>query len=326
MTRMMRRLATLMLNTPQCRNRPSTREIIPGTAKMSCAVLMDPRSENTTFQDRVKGPQEVPNEPSAASDVVKPGHDQIDLQGSSEQVQSLIGHASPMLTEARLPGPIASTLEVASGQHERHDPVLPQTGGPAGNALLTAWTGLVLLVLSIAELLTLFNVEGLLSWHVAIGALLVPPALLKTTTTGWRMIRYYAGNAAYQEAGPPPALLRLLGPLVVLTTLTLLGSGILLVLLGQQTSHHALFTALGQRIDWVTVHQGAFIVWATATGLHLLGRIIPALRLVFGSGSTNRVPGTAIRLSVLAVALAVAAGLAVLLVHVDTRWTTRHLF
>ena len=47
------------------------------------------------------------------------------------------------------------------------DHMLPRTGGPAGNAALTAWTGLTLLVLSVAELLTLFNVTGLISWHVA---------------------------------------------------------------------------------------------------------------------------------------------------------------
>src|SRR3954470_5743399 len=92
---------------------------------------------------------------------------------------------------------VAETVEVALGRTHRDDPVLPGTGGPAGNAVLTAWTGLVLLVLGVAELLTLFDVRGLLSWHVAIGALLVPPALLKTASTGWRLVRYYTGNPPY---------------------------------------------------------------------------------------------------------------------------------
>jgi hypothetical protein len=34
----------------------------------------------------------------------------------------------------------------------------------------------VLLVLFVAELLTLFDVRGLVDWHVAIGALAIPPA------------------------------------------------------------------------------------------------------------------------------------------------------
>lgn len=83
-----------------------------------------------------------------------------------------------------------------------------------------------------ADLLTLFDVNGLISWHVAIGALLLPPALLKTASTSWRMARYYTRNGPYLAAGPPPMLLRLLGPLVVVSTLRLLGSGVLLVLLG----------------------------------------------------------------------------------------------
>ena len=118
------------------------------------------------------------------------------------------------------------------------DPVVPGGGGPAGNVILTAWTGLVLLALSVAELLTLFDVRGLISWHVAIGVLLIPPALLKTGTTTWRMVQYYRGDGAYQQSGPPPLLLRL-GPLVVLSTLGLLATGVLLVLLGEETSRHA---------------------------------------------------------------------------------------
>src|SRR4051812_7118286 len=104
---------------------------------------------------------------------------------------------------------VAETVSVALGHAHRDDPVLAGTGGPAGNALLTAWTGLALLVLAVAELLTLLDVRGLISWHVAVGALLVPPALVKTVSTSWRIVRYYAGSAAYAEAGPPPLLLRL---------------------------------------------------------------------------------------------------------------------
>lgn len=90
-----------------------------------------------------------------------------------------------------------------------------RTGGPAGNATLTAWTGLtLLLLLSLAELLTLVSLGHLLSWHIAIGAALVPVALLKIGNTGGRVVRYYRDNPHYKKAGPPPLLLRLLGPLV----------------------------------------------------------------------------------------------------------------
>src|SRR3954452_9307527 len=103
-------------------------------------------------------------------------------------------------------------VDEASGRSHRKDGVLPRTGGPAGNARLTAWTGVVLLVLFVAELVTLLDVRGLIGWHVAVGVLLVPPALVKTASTGWRIIRYYAGDRSYRQAGPPPWPLRVLGP------------------------------------------------------------------------------------------------------------------
>jgi hypothetical protein len=210
----------------------------------------------------------------------------------------------------------------ATGRAERANPVLARTGGPAGNALLTAWVALVLLALSLAEMLTLFDVRGLLTWHVAIGALLVPPALMKTASTGWRMARYYVGSAPYQEAGPPPMLLRLLGPLVVASTLGLLGSGVLLVLLGEQDSHRSLVSVAGLGSDWVTVHQGFFAVWVGATGLHLLGRIVPALRTTVASRTSGEVPGAWMRVLLLVAMAAVAVALAVALVEADGSWVS----
>ena len=228
---------------------------------------------------------------------------------------------STQLGDRRIPVAVAETIAAATGRAERHDPVAARTGGPAGNALLSAWVGVVLLALFVAELLTLFDVHGLITWHVAIGALLIPPALAKTASTGWRIVRYYAGNRAYQHAGPPPLLLRVLGPLVVVTTLALLASGVVLVALGQDASRQTLMAFLGFRADWITVHQAAFIGWAAATGLHVLGRLLPALRLVGGrirGGST--VPGTALRIGMLALATATAVLAAVLLVRADGSW------
>ncbi|HEX3931057.1 MAG TPA: hypothetical protein VHW64_10145 [Nocardioides sp.] len=221
---------------------------------------------------------------------------------------------------------LTQTVAEALGRERRADPVLPRTGGPAGNALLTAWTGLVLLVGSIAELLTLVNIRGLISWHVAIGALLVPPAVMKSASTGWRIAWYYAGKRAYVDAGPPPLPLRLLGPLVVASTLGVLGSGVLLVLLGPVRAHDRLAAVLGFRIDWVSLHQGSFAVWAVATGLHLLGRILPALRITMVRGDSVTVPGAWSRGVVLTLTTVSAVALAVLLVHHAGSWADlRHL-
>ena len=207
------------------------------------------------------------------------------------------------------------------GRHHRDDPVAPRTGGPAGNARLTAWTGLVLLVLAAAELVTLLNVGTLISWHVVIGTLLIPPALLKTASTGWRIVRYYGGNPAYRQAGPPPLLLRVLGPGVVVSTLALLGSGIVLVLLGQARSRTVIVTAIGQRVDWLTVHQGLFIVWAVLAGLHVLARTVPAAQLTVLARRVDRpVDGTVKRTAVLAGCLAIAAAAAFLVVSAAGSW------
>ncbi|MEO6509533.1 MAG: hypothetical protein ABIO16_00980 [Nocardioides sp.] len=208
----------------------------------------------------------------------------------------------------------------AAGRGGRNNPVVAGTGGPAGNALLTAWTALVLLVLSVAELLTLFNVRGLLSWHVALGALLIPPAGMKTASTGWRMVRYYRGNPTYRRSGPPPMLLRLLGPLVVASTLGLLGTGVLLVVLGEERSRQSPLDLAGWRVDWVTAHQALFAVWVGAVGPHLLGRIVPAVHTTMFADRPVRVPGRWTRILWFVVMTASAAAIAVVLVHADGSW------
>ena len=135
----------------------------------------------------------------------------------------------------------------------------------------------MLLVLFVAELVTLLDLGQWLDWHVVIGVLLVPPALVKTASTGWRILRYYSGNPAYRRAGPPPLLLRILGPLVVTATLALLGSGLVLVLVGPGTGRQSFLWILGHPLSLVTVHAGLALVWAVATGLHALARLVPAL-------------------------------------------------
>lgn len=216
--------------------------------------------------------------------------------------------------------PVADVIAEAAGRRHRNDAVIAGSGGPAGNAILTAWTGLSLLVLGVAELLTLFDVRGLITWHIAIGALLVPPALVKIGSTGWRILRYYRRNPPYLEAGPPATAMRLLGPLVVVSTVALLGSGIVLVLLGEQQSRQPIVSTLGFRVDWITVHQATFAVWAVATGLHLLGRIVLALQLTVRADRTRPVPGRIRRVTLLGVATVTAAVLAFLLIGAEGTW------
>src|SRR5213082_1287805 len=100
-----------------------------------------------------------------------------------------------------------------------------RTAGPEGNARLTTLTGAALLVLLAVEGLTLLSLRTLLSWHIFVGVLVVPLVALKLGSTGYRIFRYYTSRAEYVEAGPPPLLLRLLGPVVGVSTVALLATG-----------------------------------------------------------------------------------------------------
>jgi hypothetical protein len=224
---------------------------------------------------------------------------------------------------------LQSAIDDALGRAHRDNEVSPSTGGVAGNAALTAWTGLLLLVLFAAEGFTLLSIRGLLTWHIAIGALLIPPALLKMGSTGWRMISYYAHRTAYVKSGPPPMVFRLLGPLVVLTSVALLASGVLLILVGESASRTEFFSFLGFRIDWIFVHQVSFFAWVAAMTLHVLGRTIPAFQIAGDRVRRPRaIPGIGRRLTALGAVIALGIGCAFLLVDADSSWRhdSRHDF
>jgi hypothetical protein len=222
-------------------------------------------------------------------------------------------------------GVLDDLVAEATGRRVRTDPVRPGGGGPAGNARLTAWTGALLLALVVAQLVTLLDVDGWISWHVTVGALLVPVALTKTATTSWRFLRYYRHSAPYRVAGPPPAVLRVLGPLVVVSTLAALTSGIVVELVGPDRAHRTLLTAVGQRVDLVTVHQVLAIGFLVLAGLHLLGRVARAFEVLTGreartTGSAGPVPGGGRRALVLVGALAAGAVVTALLLPGAADW------
>jgi len=217
---------------------------------------------------------------------------------------------------------IDEVLDEAVGRRHRPDPVIGRTAGPAGNAQLTAWTGLLLLALAVVELVTLIDVRGLLSWHVVVGVLLVAVAALKIGSAGWRFVRYYGRNRPYRQAGAPPLLLRILGPLVVLATVAVLGTGLWLIAVGPESGHTTLVTVLGQRIDLLSLHQTSFIVFAVAAGLHLLARFVPAVVLATERGHRDdgRLRGRGPRIAVLLAALVAGALAAALILPAAAPW------
>jgi len=228
------------------------------------------------------------------------------------------------MTNQPITNPLARALgdvvASAAGAELRHDPVEPRSGGPAGNAQLTAWTGLFLLVGFIAECFTLLSLHAMLTAHFLIGGILVPLVLFKTGTTGWRIARYYFGGQSYRSAGPPPLLLRVLGPLVVLTGLAVLGTGLALIPLGD-SSFTPIVTVAGQHIDALTLHKICFVLWLVVTGVHVLARTIPAVQLV-SAGSREHVPGRTARAAAVVITIAVSVGTGIVVSNLPTDWTS----
>lgn len=135
-------------------------------------------------------------------------------------------------------------------------------GGTNGNRLLTAQTGAVLIPLLFVLGITILRVRQLLSAHMFVGMLLIGPVLLKTGSTGYRFVRYYTFNGGYRQAGPPAPLLRMIAPIVVLSTFAVFGTGVAL-----------LFEGPASRGALLGLHKASFIVWIVFTALHVIGHV-----------------------------------------------------
>ena len=186
--------------------------------------------------------------------------------------------------------------------------------GVERNARITGLTAAVLIVLLAAEGFTLLSIHRLLGPHVFIGMLLVPPILLKMASTGWRIVRYYLGSPAYRAKGPPPLLLRLLGPVVVILTVVMIGSGIALVLAPHSARSPLLF-----------VHKASFVLWFGAMTLHVLGHLVDTARLApadFMARTRQQVSGAGVRLWLQAAALVVGVILAIVTLPTVTAWVS----
>jgi hypothetical protein len=174
------------------------------------------------------------------------------------------------------------------------------------NARLTAGAAVVLLVLLAIEGVTVVRVGQLLTLHVVVGMLLVPPVILKIASTSWRFTRYYLRDPAYREKGPPMMVLRVLGPFVVALTVVLFASGIAPLLDPNGLGGHLLL-----------IHRASFIVWLAVMAVHVLGHVVETARLALRDWTRRarrRVPGASLRQLVIVASLAVGAILAVSLV------------
>jgi hypothetical protein len=185
-------------------------------------------------------------------------------------------------------------------------PILDEAAGVEANARITGSTGAVLLVLLAAEGATIPLVHQLVTPHVLIGMMLVPPVLLKIGATVFRFARYYRGAPGYREKGPPPALLRLLGPFVVVLTVVVLASGVGLLLVPHRWLRMLLLA-----------HKVSFVLWFGAMTIHVLGHIGDTARLAprdWYRRAHSEIAGTALRQWLLVASVVVGILLGVLLV------------
>jgi len=135
-------------------------------------------------------------------------------------------------------------------------------GGTTGNERLTAATGAVLVVLLAVIGVTIISLSRLLWVHLFVGMLLIGPLALKLASTGYRFVRYYTANRSYREAGPPPTPLRLIAPIVVLSTLAVFASGVALLLVGPSS-----------RDTLLPIHKISFFVWIAFMAIHVLAHL-----------------------------------------------------
>lgn len=190
-------------------------------------------------------------------------------------------------------------------------------GGSEGNARLTGTTGLVLLVLLAVEGVTILSIRQLLSVHVFVGLMLIPPVALKLAVTGYRFARYYGRAVEYLREGPPLLLMRMLvAPGLIAATLVVFGTGVALLVVGPE----------GGIV--LTLHQTSFFVWLAAFGVHVLVYALRVPRLVAADwGGGHRTSGAVLRIGT--VALSLLLGLTVALAALPAagpwlHWSTRH--
>jgi hypothetical protein len=176
-------------------------------------------------------------------------------------------------------------------------------GGTRGNELLTVMAAVLLTLLLIGEGVTVIRMQGLVSVHMFIGFALIPPLVLKLSSVGYRVVRYYTGSRAYRAKGPPRLLLRALAPLLVVSAIAIFVTGVLLLAAGHKA---------GVLLE---IHKVSFIVWGVLFAVHFLAYAPQVVRTLPDAWHATRRPaGAGLRGLLLTVAAGggVALGLALL--------------
>jgi hypothetical protein len=106
---------------------------------------------------------------------------------------------SPHVSEA--PTKTVMPAEPSGGGAPRGtDPIIAGRLRVAANSRLTAMSAIVLSALFCIQTTTVvLGVKSVLTLHVVIGLLLVPPLLVKIRSVSWRFMKYYRGDPAFRK-------------------------------------------------------------------------------------------------------------------------------
>ena len=186
-----------------------------------------------------------------------------------------------------------------------------RSGGAEGNERLTAITGAVLLVLLAVEGYTILRIGRLLTLHVFLGMLLLGPVTLKAGSVIYRFARFYTGSEPYRRKGPPAPLPRLIGPIIMLLTACVFGSGIMLAVTGP---------SYGPPSGWLVVHRISFFAWLFFIAIHVATYVPRLPRLLAAETRRTCLSGRGTRLALLTASLLGGLVIALLTVHLEGHW------
>ena len=203
-------------------------------------------------------------------------------------------------------------MTASAGRHRRRD--AGSADGVVGNERLTALTGTVLLAGFAVEGLTIVSLRELLTLHVFLGMLLIGPVALKISSTVYRFGRYYSGAIPYVRKGPPAPLLRALGPLVIITSLAVFGTGVALAITGPGHGW------------WLLLHKASFVLWFGVMAIHVLAYAWRLPRILLShqeEAARVRLRGEPARWLLVGAALLGGLLIALLSIHLATPWGAR---
>jgi hypothetical protein len=189
--------------------------------------------------------------------------------------------------------------------------MLQRLGGATGNEILTSAVAVVLTPLLALEGVTVVHMAGLVSAHMFIGMVLIPPVILKLSSTGYRFFRYYTRAHAYRALGPPRLPLRLLAPVLVASAIGIFLTGVLLLAAGHKSSM------------LLELHKLSFIVLGVLFVPHFVAyvpRVAGSMREDWREARRVAVPGSSARATLVALALGGGMALAISLLHAIHAW------